>query len=359
MTEKKIVVTGSSGLVGGEVSFYFAGKGWEVHGADNNMRAQFFGPEGNTRWNQHRLERSLPAFTHHELDIRDRGGVLDLIQALRPNAVVHAAAQPSHDLAARIPFEDFEVNAVGTMNLLEAARRFIPESPFIYMSTNKAYGDVPNELPLVELETRWDYARIENREGIDESCRIDQCKHSVMGASKLAADLIVQEYGRYFGMPTCCLRGGCITGPAHSGVELHGFLSYLVKCNVEKREYTVFGYNGKQVRDNIHALDVARFIECFIDNPRIGEVYNLGGGRENSCSVLEAFSLAEAHSGTPMIYRYVAKHRDGDHICYISNLGKAKSHYPRWDVSVGLQEIFRQVHSRWTGAATLPIVRAD
>jgi CDP-paratose 2-epimerase len=347
MPQHTIVVTGSSGLIGGEVSAHFAERGWAVHGVDNNMRAQFFGPDGDTRWNRDRLQKGYPTFTHHELDVRNRELVIDLVKALRPGVVVHAAAQPSHDLAARIPFDDFDVNAVGTLNLLEAARRYAPESPFIYLSTNKVYGDAPNELPLVELETRWDYARAEDRAGIREDCRIDRCKHSLFGASKAAADLMVQEYGRYFGMPTCCLRGGCLTGPAHAGVELHGFLSYLVKCNVEARKYTIFGYKGKQVRDNIHAADVARFIECFVERPRPGEVYNIGGGRQNSCSILEAFELSEAHTGAPMVYEYVDAHREGDHICYISDLSKARSHYPEWDISVGLDDIFRQIHDGW------------
>lgn len=347
MAIKKILVTGSSGLIGGEVCAHFADAGWSVHGVDNNMRATFFGPEGDTRWNQHRLEDAYGSFTHHELDIRDRQGVLGLLKLLCPDAIVHAAAQPSHDLAAKIPFDDFDVNAVGTINLLEAARQFAAEAPFAHMSTNKVYGDSPNELPLVELDTRWEYDREEDAKGVDESCRIDQSKHSIFGASKVASDIMVQEYGRYFGMPTCCLRGGCLTGPAHSGVELHGFLSYLVKCNVEGRKYTIFGYKGKQVRDNIHSYDVARFIESFIASPRNGEVYNLGGGRENSCSILEAFDLAEQCSGKKMISEYVDKNREGDHICYISDLSKARRHYPDWDITVSLTEIFEQIYQSW------------
>ncbi|HEX7069295.1 MAG TPA: NAD-dependent epimerase/dehydratase family protein, partial [Rhodothermales bacterium] len=266
---------------------------------------------------------------------------------LRPDALVHAAAQPSHDLAARIPFDDFDVNAVGTLNLLEAMRRSAAESPFVMMSTNKVYGDSPNELPLVETETRWEYADPSDYNGIDETCRIDQTKHSLFGASKVAADVLVQEYGRYFGMPTCCLRGGCLTGPAHSGVQLHGFLSYLIRCNVEGRKYTVFGYKGKQVRDNISGDDVARFIERFIDAPRTGEVYNIGGGRENSCSILEAFERAAAVSGREMQYEYVDQAREGDHICYISDLSKAKSHYPGWNLEVSLDTLFTQIGEAW------------
>ncbi|BBM69352.1 NAD-dependent epimerase/dehydratase family protein [Rhodothermus marinus] len=344
---RRLLVTGSSGLIGSEVATYFSHRGWDVHGVDNNMRAFFFGPEGDTRWNQRRLEETLPRFTHHELDIRDRQGVLELIETLRPDAIVHAAAQPSHDKAAQIPFEDFDVNAVGTLNLLEATRRYAPEAVFVHMSTNKVYGDAPNELPLVELEKRWDYADPAYYNGIPETFRIDQSKHSIFGASKVAADIMVQEYGRYFGMKTCCLRGGCLTGPNHSGVELHGFLSYLIKCNVTGRKYTIYGYKGKQVRDNIHSYDVARFIECFIEEPRVAEVYNLGGGRGNSCSILEAFEMIEALSGRKMIYDYVDKAREGDHICYISDLTKMKTHYPQWDITKKLPDIFEEIYRGW------------
>ncbi len=344
---RKLLVTGSSGLIGSEVATYFAHRGWEVHGVDNNLRAFFFGPEGDTRWNQRRLEATLPRFTHHELDIRDRQGVLELLETLRPDAIVHTAAQPSHDKAAQIPFEDFDVNAVGTLNLLEATRRYAPEAVFVHLSTNKVYGDAPNELPLVELEKRWDYADPAYYNGIPETFRIDQSKHSIFGASKVAADIMVQEYGRYFGLKTCCLRGGCLTGPNHSGVELHGFLSFLIKCNVTGRKYTIYGYKGKQVRDNIHSYDVARFIECFIEAPRVAEVYNLGGGRGNSCSILEAFEMIEAISGRKMIYDYVDKPREGDHICYISDLTKMKTHYPEWDITKTLPEIFEEIYRGW------------
>ncbi len=345
--KKSILVTGSSGLIGSEMCSYFGSAGWTVHGVDNNGRAAFFGPNGDTRWNQRRLERELAGFTHHELDIRDRARVLALVAELAPGAIVHTAAQPSHDLAAQVPFEDFDTNAVGTLNLLEAARRAAPEAPFVHLSTNKVYGDAPNELPLVELDTRWDYARPEDHPGIDETCRIDRSMHSLFGASKVAADVMVQEYGRYFGMPTCCLRGGCLTGPNHSGVELHGFLSYLVKCNVTGTRYTVYGYKGKQVRDNIHSHDVARFAHAFIEQPRQGETYNLGGGRANSCSVLEAFALAEAVSGKKMQYDYVDRNRAGDHVCYISNLSKMKQHYPDWDLTKSLSDIFEEIHRSW------------
>jgi CDP-paratose 2-epimerase len=344
---KKLLVTGSSGLIGSEVCVHFASLGWEIHGADNNGRAVFFGPNGDTRWNQSRLQQQLPSFIHHEVDIRDRNGVLSLLETVRPDAIVHTAAQPSHDLAAKMPFADFDTNAVGTMNMLEATRQFAPDSPFVHMSTNKVYGDTPNYLPLKELDTRWEYVDDADFGGIRESLSIDQCKHSLFGASKVAADIMVQEYGRYFGMPTCCLRGGCLTGPNHSGVELHGFLSYLVKCNLEERNYNVFGYLGKQVRDNIHSLDVARFIDAFIAAPRIGEVYNLGGGRGNSCSILEAFDRIAAVSGKPMRYEYVDKNREGDHICYISDLSKIKEHYPTWDITKSLDDIFTEIHAAW------------
>ena len=344
---KKLLVTGSSGLIGSEVCVHFAGLGWEIHGADNNGRAVFFGPNGDTRWNQSRLQQQLPSFVHHEVDIRDRSGVLNLLESVRPDAIVHTAAQPSHDLAAKMPFADFDTNAVGTMNMLEATRQFAAESPFVHMSTNKVYGDTPNYLPLKELETRWEYADDADFGGIRESLSIDQCKHSLFGASKVAADIMVQEYGRYFDMPTCCLRGGCLTGPNHSGVELHGFLSYLVKCNLEERNYNVFGYLGKQVRDNIHSLDVARFIDAFVAAPRIGEVYNLGGGRSNSCSILEAFDRIAAVSGKPMRYEYVDKNREGDHMCYISDLSKIKDHYPQWDITKSLDDIFTEIHDAW------------
>ncbi len=344
---KKILVTGSSGLIGSEVCLYFASEGWQIHGIDNNQRAVFFGPKGDTRWNQHRLEKEIQGFVHHELDIRDRQGVLDLLNQIKPDAIVHTAAQPSHDLAATIPFDDFDTNAVGTLNLLEAARRSAPDAPFASMSTNKVYGDAPNELPLKELETRWEYADEAYWHGIPETFRIDQSKHSIFGASKVASDVMVQEYGRYFGMPTCALRGGCLTGPSHSGVELHGFLSYLIKCNVTGTKYNVYGYKGKQVRDNIHSLDVARFIAAFIANPRPGEVYNIGGGRSNSCSILEAFSKIEAISGKPMIYEYRDQNRSGDHICYISDLRKMKAHYPGWDIRKSLEDIFTEIYASW------------
>ncbi len=344
----RLLVTGSSGLIGSEMVEHFARLGWEVHGVDNNQRAAFFGPGGDTRWNQARLQREVPAFRHHELDVRDRTGVDTLVAAVRPDAVVHAAAQPSHDRAASIPFDDFDVNAVGTLNLLEAVRRHAIEAPLVLLSTNKVYGDAPNELAMVELETRWDYKDPAYANGIPESFRLDQSTHSLFGASKAAADLMTQEYGRYFGMMTCCLRGGCLTGPRHSGVELHGFLSYLVKCNIEGRTYRVFGYKGKQVRDNIHSHDVARFVEAFFAHPRSGEVYNLGGGRENACSILEAFAMVEARTGRPMRHEYDERNRVGDHICYYSDLSKMRAHFPGWSVTIPLAKIFDEIVDAWT-----------
>lgn len=344
---KVILITGSSGLIGSEVTVFFHRLGFFVHGVDNNLRSVFFGPQGDTRWRQKQLVDSLEFFHHHELDIRDRQGVLELVKKLRPAAIIHAAAQPSHDRAAAIPFDDFDTNAVGTLNLLEATRLYCPESPFIYMSTNKVYGDLPNSIHLKELETRWEYDDSNYLNGISEAFSIDQSKHSLFGASKVAADIMVQEYGRYFNMPTCCLRGGCLTGPNHSGVELHGFLSYLIKCNLEGREYSIFGYKGKQVRDNIHSEDVARFIHAFFMTPRCAEVYNLGGGKDNSCSILEAFALVEKCSGKPQQYSYVEENRIGDHICYYSDLTKTKKHYPDWNITKSLSQTISEIVDSW------------
>jgi len=344
---KKLLVTGSSGLIGSEVVTFFCGEGWAVHGFDNNMRKDFFGPQGDTSWNRDRLRSTLKAFHHWEVDVRDRQRVLEAVAEVKPDAIVHAAAQPSHDLAASLPFIDFDVNAVGTLNLLEAARRTCPEAPFIHMSTNKVYGDAPNRLNLVEKDTRWDYADLEYADGIKETFSIDNSMHSIFGASKVAADVMVQEYGRYFQMPTCCLRGGCLTGPNHSGVELHGFLSYLIKCNVAGRTYKIFGYKGKQVRDNIHSGDVARFMKEFVARPRCGEVYNLGGGRSNSISILEAFNLIEKISGKATPHEYIDQNRKGDHICYISDLSKMREHFPNWDVTKNLRSSFVEIYESW------------
>ena len=345
---KTIIVTGSSGLIGSEVVESYCQAGWKVYGIDNNMRADFFGANGDTRWNQTRLQEKYKSFKHVELDIRNRAEVIRTIAEIRPDVIVHTAAQPSHDLAASRPFDDFDVNASGTLNMLEATRQASTDIIFVHMSTNKVYGDAPNELNLFEKDTRWDYGDKEYFDGIKETFRIDQSKHSVFGASKVAADIYTQEYGRYFGMYTCCLRGGCLTGPNHSGVELHGFLSYLIKCNLEGKKYNIFGYKGKQVRDNIHSYDVVRFMDAFISNPRKGEVYNIGGGRDNSISILEAFSLIESISGKKMIYEYVDKNRAGDHICYISDLSKMKSHYPQWTITKDLKTTFTEIFQNWT-----------
>jgi len=344
---KRLLVTGSGGLIGSEVARFFGREGFSIHGVENNQRAVFFGPAGDTRWNLAQLGKEIPDFTHHEVDIRNRDGILRLMSEVKPDGIVHTAAQPSHDRAAAIPFDDFDTNAVGTLNLLEAARRSCPEAPFIHMSTNKVYGDGPNRVALKELETRWDYADKEYEHGIAETFSIDQSTHSLFGASKVAADVLVQEYGRYFNMPTCCLRGGCLTGPSHSGVELHGFLSYLVKCNLEGKEYRIFGYKGKQVRDNIHSEDVAQFILAFFRKPRIAEVYNLGGGKDNSCSIWEAFALAEKFSGKAMTSTYVEENRTGDHICYYSDLRKMKSHYPGWEITRTLEQTISEIVDAW------------
>ena len=273
---------------------------------------------------------------------------MNLIQNIKPDCIVHTAAQPSHDKAASIPFDDFDVNATGTLNLLEATRQFCKDSPFVHMSTNKVYGDGPNAINLKELDTRWDYDDPNFENGIAENFSIDQCKHSLFGASKVAADVMVQEYGRYFGMATCCLRGGCLTGPSHSGVELHGFLSYLVKSNLNEKTYKIFGYKGKQVRDNIHSEDVARFIDCFIKNPRSGEVYNLGGGKKNSCSILEAFEICESFTGKKQKYEYLDENRIGDHICYFSDLSKIKNHFQEFDFMHSLKDTIKQIVEAWS-----------
>ncbi len=344
----KVFITGSSGLIGSELVTFFDSRATRVIGVDNNMRADFFGPEGDTTWNLQRLRQSARRFVHHQLDIRDRKGLSDLFKREGPfDLIVHCAAQPSHDLAARRPFDDFDVNATGTLNVLEMTRQHCPEAVFVLMSTNKVYGDAPNELPLKELDRRWDYARPEDYQGVTEAMRIDRSKHSIFGASKVAADVVTQEYGRYFGMKTHCLRGGCLTGPNHSGVELHGFLSYLVKTQLSGKTYRIYGYKGKQVRDNIHSFDVARAIEEIYANPRCGEVYNMGGGRANSCSILEAFDMVEELTGKKMQYEYHDQPRVGDHICYISDLTGFQRHYPQWSVTKGLDNVFRDMISAW------------
>ena len=348
MKTETALVTGSSGLIGSEMVVTLDRLGWAVHGVDNNMRRDFFGPDGDTAANLRRLRERTTLFRHHALDIRDRPAMASLIDEVRPDLIVHCAAQPSHDLAARRPFDDFDVNAVGTLNLLEAARESCPESPFVFLSTNKVYGDAPNELELVELETRFDYADPARREGIDETCRIDATMHSLFGASKAAADLLVQEYGFYFGMPTVCFRGGCLTGTNHASAELHGFLAYLARCVRERRLYRIYGYKGKQVRDNIHARDVCTAALAFAESPRCGVVYNLGGGRENSISILEAIQRFEESTGQKLEVEYVDEPRRGDHVCYISDLRRFRQDFPGWDLSVTLDDIVDDLSGRRT-----------
>ncbi len=338
-----ILVTGSSGLIGSEAVAHFDRQGHEVVGVDNNMRRVFFGAAGDTLWNLERLKSATKRFKHVALDIRDRAAIEELFRAHRFELVVHCAAQPSHDKAREIPLVDFEVNALGTIQLLEATRQHCPDAVFVFLSTNKVYGDAPNEIPLIELDTRYDYALTENFDGVDETCRIDRTVHSLFGASKAAADLAAQEYRRYFGMKVGVFRGGCLTGPSHSGVELHGFLSYLVKVTLSGGTYSVFGYKGKQVRDNIHSYDVVCAIEEFAANPRPGEVYNLGGGRQNSISILEAIAQIEELTKRKLDWHYVDEARKGDHICYISNMGKFRSHYPTWKITRSVAAIVEEI----------------
>jgi CDP-paratose 2-epimerase len=338
-----ILVTGSSGLIGSEAVEYFDRQGHDVTGVDNNLRRLIFGPPGDTTWNLERLKAATKHFVHRDLDIRDRERIFELFKAQRFDLVIHCAAQPSHDKAKEIPLLDFEVNALGTLNLLEATRQFSGDAVFVLMSTNKVYGDAPNERPLKELPTRYDYANADDFHGINETCRIDRTLHSLFGASKVAADVMAQEYGRYFGMKVGVFRGGCLTGPSHSGVELHGFLSYLIKVALRGRTYTVYGYKGKQVRDNIHSYDVIRAMEEFARNPRPGEVYNLGGGRENSVSMLEAIARLEEMTGRKVPWVYQEQARKGDHICYISDLRKFQCHYPGWSVTRNLDTIFEEI----------------
>jgi CDP-paratose 2-epimerase len=339
----KVLVTGSSGLIGSEAVLHFERQGHEVVGLDNNMRRVFFGPAGDTLWNLHRLQTSTERFTHFDVDIRDRKAIDELFSTTRFDLVIHCAAQPSHDKARDIALLDFEVNALGTANLLEATRQHSRDAVFIFMSTNKVYGDAPNEVPVKELEKRYDYARREDFNGISETCRIDRTLHSLFGASKAAADIMAQEYGRYFNMNVGVFRGGCLTGPSHSGVELHGFLSYLVKVTVTGGNYSIFGYKGKQVRDNIHSYDVIRMFEEYATNPKPGEVYNLGGGRENSVSMLEAISAIEQMAGRKLNWKYVEEARKGDHICYISDLSKFKRDYPKWRLTRSLENILEEM----------------
>ena len=344
-----VLVTGSAGLIGSETCKHFHAEGYDILGLDNNMRSYFFGEPASTDSTRRGLEHSLKRYSHRALDIRDREAVEKLFQEYGKNIVlvVHTAAQPSHDWAAREPHTDFSVNAIGTLNLLEAARQSCPEAPFIFTSTNKVYGDTPNRLPLKELEKRWELGPDHpyGAHGIDETMSIDQTKHSLFGASKVAADVMVQEYGRYFGMKTVCFRGGCLTGPAHAGTELHGFLAYLMKCTVSGKPYRVFGYGGKQVRDNIHSHDLVSAFHHFFRAPRSGEVYNIGGSRHSNCSMLEAIRLCEQISGKKLEYTYVEDNRIGDHIWYVSDVRKFQSHYPHWKYQFDLKAILEQIHA--------------
>jgi CDP-paratose 2-epimerase len=344
---RTIIITGSAGLIGSEAVRRFAADGARVVGIDNDMRAQFFGEEASTRPTLQKLVADVRGYEHHVTDIRDAKAIADLFKKYASHifAVIHSASQPSHDWAARDPQTDFSVNANGTLNLLEAARKFCPEAPFVFLSTNKVYGDTPNRLPLRELPKRWEIEPGHEYEpGISESMSIDQTKHSLFGASKAAADLLVQEYGRYFGMPTVALRGGCLTGPAHAGTELHGFLSYLMICAVTGKPYRVFGYKGKQVRDNIHSFDLVEAIARFIARPRAGEVYNIGGSRHSNCSMLEAIELCEEISGRKLAWQYEDTNRIGDHIWWISDVRKFQSHYPEWKFRYGLRDILEEIY---------------
>ena len=341
------IITGSAGLIGSEAVKFFHEKGFDVVGVDNNMRRYFFGEDGSTQWNREALERTLKNYRHCDVDIRD-GEAIERLFGEYSGAielVIHTAAQPSHDWAAKEPVTDFTVNANGTLELLEATRRWCPDAAFIFTSTNKVYGDTPNDLPLVEEKTRWeiDAAHTYHDFGIDESMSIDQSKHSVFGASKVAADVMAQEYGRYFGLRTGTFRGGCLTGPAHSGAELHGFLAYLVKCAVSGRPYTIFGYKGKQVRDNIHSHDLVSAFWHFFRNPREGEVYNMGGSRHSNCSMLEAIAMVERMAGKRLNYTMSDQARSGDHIWWISDVRKFQAHYPEWRYEYDMERIMQEI----------------
>lgn len=342
-----VVVTGSAGLIGSETVKWYCEKGYDVIGIDNNQRKVFFGEEASTEWRRQQLEESYRNYTHLDIDIRDEEGIKKLFQRYHDeiSLVVHTAAQPSHDWAATNPFMDFTVNANGTLNLLENFRQYCPEAVFIFTSTNKVYGDLPNFLPLDELETRFEISSEHPwREGIDETMSIDQCKHSLFGASKVAADVLVQEYGRYFNLKTAVFRGGCLTGPAHSGTRLHGFLSYLMRCCISGRRYFIYGYKGKQVRDNIHSHDLVNAFDHFFQSPRIAEVYNIGGSRFSNVSMLEAIALCEEISGKKLDYEYQEDNRIGDHVWYISDVSKFMAHYPEWNLTYDVPEVLRQIY---------------
>ncbi len=341
------LVTGSAGLIGSQSVRFLADKGFDVVGVDNDMRRVFFGDEASTAWSRQRLERDLPKYRHHDVDIRDFEGMGKIFKRYGKDIalVVHTAAQPSHDWAAREPLTDFTVNANGTLNMLENTRQHAPDSVFIFTSTNKVYGDAPNRLPLVELDQRWEIDRKHPyfAHGIPESFSIDQSLHSLFGASKVAADVLVQEYGRYFNMKTACFRGGCLTGPGHSGTELHGFLAYLMKCAVTGKPYTVYGYKGKQVRHNIHAFDLVNAFWHVFQAPRIAEVYNIGGGRHANCSMLEAIAIREELTGRPMQWTYTDTNRTGDHIWWISDVRRFQEHYPNWRFTYDIKAILQEI----------------
>lgn len=341
----KALITGSAGLIGSEAVKFFSERGFEIVGIDNNMRQYFFGAEASTDWNRQQLEKNYSNYHHHNIDIRNNEAVAEIFKNNKFDLIIHTAAQPSHDWAAKEPFTDFSVNANGTLVMLENYRQHCPEAVFIYTSTNKVYGDTPNNLPLVELETRYEIAESHPyyKNGIDESMSIDQSKHSIFGASKLAADVMVQEYGRYFNLHTGVFRGGCLTGPAHSGTQLHGFLAYLVKCIATGQKYTIFGYKGKQVRDNIHSHDLVDMFWHYYQKPRVGEVYNAGGARHSNVSMLEAISKIEKILGKKAVTEYSETNRSGDHIWYISDVSKFKAHYPDWDFKYGIDDILEEI----------------
>lgn len=346
---KKILITGSNGLIGYELSKFFSKKKNFVIGIDNNFRKKFFGNSGDTSAIKKKLIKNFKNYIHFNVDIRNKKKIEKIFKYYRPDAIIHCAAQPSHDYASKIPFDNFEINANATLNLLEFTKKYCLKSPFIFLSTNKVYGDLPNKSRIIEKKTRYEFLNKTDQKGINEKFSIDQSLHSLFGVSKVASDLMVQEYAKYYGMYTCCLRGGCLTGPDQSGVELHGFLNYLIKCNVNKKTYKIFGYKGKQVRDNIHSYDVAKFIDHFLTKPRKGEVYNLGGGKSNSISIIEAINKIEKLSGIKMKTIYYKKNRIGDHVCYYSDLTKMKKHYPKWKITKNLDIIFKEIYQNWVG----------
>lgn len=342
MRKPKVIITGSAGLVGSECCVKFSELGYSIISIDNNHRKIFFGEEADTKWRLKQLKESLPNFDHYDVDIRDNLRVADIIKEIQPDVVIHAAAQPSHSEES-IYNDNYGINTTGTYNILEAVRLYKSDCIFVYISTNKVYGDNPNALDLIELETRYDYANDIDKRGVSESCSVDNCHHTIFGASKLAADILVQEYARTHKITTCCLRAGCLTGSTHSGVQQHGFLNYLIRCNLRKSNYNILGYKGKQVRDNLHSRDLANFITQYIENPTSGEVYNIGGGFDNSCSIIEAIDICEEITGVDQVQKYTERHRTADHICYYTDLSKIKKHYPNWSIEFDLNSIFNEI----------------